>query len=174
LQHSHLLRVVGRDPDGRVVRGIPVTWTLESELEIEVEPPVGLGDSDFLQVALPCREDDSAEPEYGRVTATLGEQSAFFELSWERPPCSRRNRRDPQGDRERDDGEPSAGCGCRSSGDTVLLTPLSLCVTALARRRRRRLVPATRRLHASGETEHDTERARLRMMCRGIDRTAPP
>jgi hypothetical protein len=149
---SHLLRAVGRDPDGRVVRGIPVRWTLESELEIEAEPPVGLGDPDFLKLALPCREDDSAEPQYGRVTATLGEQSAIFELSWERPPCSGSDRRDPQRDRPQSDWDQPAGCGCRSRGDTVPLTPLSLCVTALAfcHRRRRRHNPPER-AHAARE-----------------------
>lgn len=82
-----ILRAIARDAEGRLVRGVPVTWSTEGE--VEALPLWGTAyDPDYVLVDVGCRaEDEPANREEGTVTATLGEQSAVLDLAWVRPLC---------------------------------------------------------------------------------------
>jgi MYXO-CTERM domain-containing protein len=87
LQMPAIVRAIARDAEGRIVRGVPVTWSTEGALQSL--PLWGEGrDPDYVMLDVGCRtEDEPANSEEGTVTATLGEQSAVLDLAWVRPVC---------------------------------------------------------------------------------------
>ena len=128
-----IVRAIARDAEGRLVRGVPVTWSTDGE--IESLPLWGDGrDPDYAVVDVGCRADDEpAEAEHGRITATLGETSAVLDVAWIRPLCSEIEDDDggddgrPVGEDEepgRDDPDGVASCACAAESSSP--SPLAL------------------------------------------------
>lgn len=143
-----ILRALARDESGRLVRGVPVEWSLEGDLH--TVPLWGDDrDPDYLMVEVGCRPLDEPEMvEHGTVTATLGEEVATLELTWTPPTCFEL----PEGDDGRplgpDEGGGSHGrdvpgdqlsCACTSGAGGP--SPMGLVLLgggmAFLRRRRR-------------------------------------
>lgn len=144
-----ILRAIARDAEGRLVRGVPVTWS--SEDDIQWLSLWGEGrDPDYVMVDVVCREDDEPETtEHGTMTATLGEQSASLDVVWVRPLCSEvddgeddgrpagsDDGDDPDGREHDDDGLASCACTSGDAGPSPL-GPLLLGGVVLGLRRRR-------------------------------------
>jgi MYXO-CTERM domain-containing protein len=143
-----ILRAIARDASGRLVRGVPVTWS--SDDDIQWLSLWGEGrDPDYVMVDVACREDDEpATTEHGTVTATLGEQSATLDVVWVRPLCSEieeggddgrpagSDDGDDPGGRDDEDGLASCACTSGNAGPSPLHA-LLLGGVALGLRRRR-------------------------------------
>lgn len=146
--HPTILRALALDPQGRPVRGVPVTWRV-AQGEVELGS-LFEGMADYVDVGVAC---DSPESQEVTVQAQLGEATA--ELQWTAyastctadedsiPPIDIDSDDDggdaEGGDEAADDGD-LLGCGCtsgRSKRAWPLWTLLGVCLGAVRRRRRR-------------------------------------
>ncbi len=146
--HPTILRALARDPRGRPVLGVPVTWSVV-EGEVALTPLLGEGMTDYVGLDIAC---DSPDTQAVTVQAQLGDQVVRYQWTAYAATCTEDIPPiDPGGAMDDDDGGTTGddagaddddllGCGCassRSSRAWPLWTLLGVCLGAVRRRRRR-------------------------------------
>jgi len=125
-------RAVAHDGDGAALLGLPVTWTIDGEARLAVEPT--LPGPDYILVDDNCLPPEQrGGPRQATISARHGDLSATLDLRW----TGVAGEPDPKWEPP-DNCPDTAGCGCRSqTGGSPALSGL-LGLLALRRRRRGR------------------------------------
>lgn len=161
------LRAMARDPSGRPVRGVPVTWSIEGDGSLELLYSESVS-PDYIAVGGPSDEDDETRVFRTTVEATLGDQVARVELAWTPSSC----------EVPEDQGLSDRGCACTSGGasDSLGWPSLGLLFAVPRSRRhrarRQRWTPAPAR---RAPARHHPRAVRCRgSWCHPRRRAAPP